>query len=412
MAGARDAFLWDDDLKGFGVKSTPAGAKIYLIQYRMGGRGAPTLRWTIGRHGAWTAASAREEAERLLRDVAVGLDPRIEHLKRGISQSAPSPDIDALPFEAYAARFLELYAVRQWRPRTYATRESDLRRWIIPTLKGKQITAITKRDIVEVLDRLPAASPALPRNVFALLRKIFAWAVERGDLDKNPVDGMKSPSAVASRERVLSTGELRGVLQAAESLKNPFDSFILFLAVSGQRLNEVAAMDWSEIHQATRSWAIPGSRTKNGQRHEVPLSNVLVAELKKLSREATWPRTGLVFTTTGTTSISGFSGIKRRLDAAVHTGLGVSIAPWRLHDLRRTFATRLQSLGIRFEVIEALLNHISGSKSGVAGVYQRHDWAEEKIAAMNAWDAHVQKTVLTADGGNKPVHVAVHPLIE
>ena len=126
----------------------------------------------------------------------------------------------------------------------------------------------------------------------------------------------------------------------------------------------------------------------------MPLSSAAIAELDGVAGGEKWPRKGLVFTTTGKTSVSGFSRAKRQIDLQVWYLLledkdDRTVGPWRYHDLRRTLATGLQRLGVRFEVTEAVLNHISGSRGGVAGIYQRHDWRDEKRAALNAWAGHV-----------------------
>ena len=122
----------------------------------------------------------------------------------------------------------------------------------------------------------------------------------------------------------------------------------------------------------------------------IPLSEIVVSELDGLAGGERWPRSGFVFTTTGRTAVSGFSKVKRRLDEIVSKGMKLEVPPWRLHDLRRTFATNMQRLGVRFEVTEALLNHTSGARSGIAGVYQRHDWGPEKKEAIRLWDARLR----------------------
>jgi integrase len=123
----------------------------------------------------------------------------------------------------------------------------------------------------------------------------------------------------------------------------------------------------------------------------VPLTDQAIAILDEFAFEGTWPSKGLVFSVTGKTPISGFSKAKNRLDALVTKGNGAELEPWRIHDLRRTVATGFQRLGVRFEVTEAVLNHLSGSRSGLPAVYQRHDWADEKREALEAWARHIQK---------------------
>jgi len=383
-SAAGETLYWDTALKGFGLKVSASGNKTYLLQYRTGGRSSSTQRYTIGRHGSpWTPSGARQEAERLLLIVANGGDPRAAEKERlRVEQD--------LAFAAYANRFLNEYGRRHWRPRTWLSAESNMRRYVIPVLGKKTITAIARSDLVVVFDRLPATSPALPRNIFALVRKLFAWALERGDINRSPFEGYRSPPSVASRERVLSDEELAPIWAATAAVGEPFGVMVRLLLITGQRRNEVAAMDWSELNRRAATWSLPGARTKNARNHEIPLSLTAIGELDAIARSAIWPKSGPVFTTTGITAVSGFSRMKRRLDAlATLQNDGEPLAAWRLHDLRRTMATGLQRLGIRFEVTEALLNHLSSARGGVAGVYQRHDWKEEKREAITAWGDHL-----------------------
>ncbi|MEG3159489.1 integrase arm-type DNA-binding domain-containing protein [Sphingomonas sp. LB2R24] len=186
QAAGRDTFFWDPDLRGFGLKVTAAGAKNLSRAIPHGRARGKTRRYTIGKHGIWTPPTARTEAERFLRLVATGIDPQAASRQRGRLDQE-------LAFANYAERFRRNYGKREWRPRTYASAESNVTRRVLPVLGRKSLPEVSRRDIIEVLDRLPPDSPALPRNVFALVRKLFAWAVKRGDLDRSPLDGMKSP---------------------------------------------------------------------------------------------------------------------------------------------------------------------------------------------------------------------------
>jgi integrase len=392
--GPMDQFLWDDEVPGFGLKVTPQGRRTYVLQYRMGGRCAPTRRYTIGRHGVWTPDEARGDAKRLRKLVDQGVDPHAADRER------QRTEVD-LAFDVYLDRFLEQYGKVNWAAGTYGSAKSNLDRYVKKVLDRKPLPSITRRDVQEVLDKLPKGKPALPRNVFAHTRKLFSWAVERGDIERSPFEGMKSPSAVASRERVLSDEELRLVWLGSETLDAPFGALVRLLMRLGQRRDEVAGMQWPELDRERALWTIPGSRTKNGETQLVPLGADDVAALDVLAgcadepeKERRWPRKGYVLTTNGKTPISGFSKTKTRLDAAMlalarKDDPEATIEPWRFHDLRRTLATGMQRLGVRFEVTEALLNHVSGSKAGVAGVYQRHNWAEEKRTALAAWARHL-----------------------
>ncbi len=394
--GTREEYLWDAKLSGFGLKVTPGGAKSYVVQYRMGGRESPTRRYTLGKHGApWTPAKAREEAERVLTDVRRGIDPQGGKLKK--RQEA----VD-LAFDKYADRFLSLYGERSWNEKTLG----DARRFLTskkspaPQILGnKSLPAITRSDVTAVMDQVPPTSPGYARNLYSVLRKLFRWAVSRGDIDRSPFEGFQGPRPVASRDRVLKDEELRLVWRASEQMEYPFGPFYRLLIATGQRREEVSAIAWQEISRERLEWTLPAARSKNGKANVVPLNVHAAKLLDGIAGSENWPSKGFVFTTTGKSAISGFSKAKARLDALMQSttdGLGAggaSMEPWRVHDLRRTFATGMQRLGIRFEVTEAILNHVSGARSGVAGVYQRHDWKDEKKGALTQWAAHIEQTV-------------------
>jgi integrase len=166
-----------------------------------------------------------------------------------------------------------------------------------------------------------------------------------------------------------------------------------------QRRQEVAEMDWSEIDLEARIWTLPAARAKNDEAHIIPLTDMAIAELKTLHPQDN----GFVFSTTGATPVSGYSKAKRLLDermlkirterlrALGKASDSVQIAEWRLHDLRRTGATNLQALGIPIEVTESVLNHISGTRAGVAGIYNRYKYEPEKRMALEAWDARLRE---------------------
>ncbi|KQM98734.1 tyrosine-type recombinase/integrase [Sphingomonas sp. Leaf25] len=394
--GTGVSFLWDDDLKGFGVKVTPAGALSYVLQYRMGGREAKTQRYSIGAHGSpWTPATARTEAERLLMLVAQGIDPSEADRKR-------RDDAVNLAFSAYADRFHAACKGDGWR----ALVARCLRLHVKPVLASKALPAITKADVVAVFDAMPADQQANRRNVFAVLRRLFRWAIGRGDIERTPMEGMETPPAVRARDRWLSDDELVRVWNAAPACHRCFGPIVRLLIATGQRREEVSGLDWSELNRADRLWRIPGTRTKNGEPTTVPLNDLAVAELDAVARGDKWPKRGRTFTTSSGEGFTAYSKGKDKLDATV-AAAGDPLPAWRLHDLRRTLATGLQRLGVRFEVTEAVLNHVGGSRAGVAGVYQRHDWKQEKRDALDAWGRHVAACLTGVDDETNVVALRV-----
>jgi integrase len=268
---------------------------------------------------------------------------------------------------------------------------------------------ISRADLQPILDAIPVAKKAMRRAVFAYASVLFSWAAGRGDIERNPMIDMAKPPAPKARDRVLDDRELVEIWDAASLMAKLWSAFYRISILTGQRREEVAALRWGELDRAKLEWVIPADRAKNGAVHIVPLSDAVIAELDVLAGSEVWPVSGFVLTTTKATPISGFSKAKKALDAKVleqrqiGTGNGLAMEPlpaWRLHDLRRTVATGLQRLGIRFEVTEAVLNHVSGAKAGVAGIYQRHDWKDEKRAALCSWAAHVERITAATELNN------------
>ena len=229
--------------------------------------------------------------------------------------------------------------------------------------------------------------------------------MKRGALTVNPFADLPIAKSVAKRERVLSDTEIAEIWRAVGDAASPYGTIIRLLILTGQRRGEVAGMTWSEISEDLTTWTLPGERTKNGVTHGGPLSpparGLLAALLPNDPKEAkcVFVSSALVLPGAVGTLFAGWSKSKRALDTAIMNArtkaaaaTGAAPAPlalWSVHDLRRTVATGLQRLGVRLEVTEAVLNHISGSRGGIAGVYQRHDLAAEKRAALDAWATHV-----------------------
>jgi integrase len=349
----------------------------------MGGREAVAKRYVIGRHGSpWTPTTAREEAQRLLTMAKQGKDPfDVDRERKRVA-------VD-LAFEPYAERFLEVYGRANWNEGTHKDSCSYVRRYLVPALKRKALPDIKRSDIAALFDDMPKGKVALSRNVYAVTRRLFAWAVERGDLTVSPLLGHRAPPVAKSRDRYLTDKEVKLVWEGTGEGGPMFGPMFRLLLITAQRREEVAGLDWRELDRGAAEWTLPAHRAKNGMASTVPLSPLAIAELDRRAGGTEWPRKGLVFTTTGKTPASGISKAKTRLDGFMVGRAGEEIEAWRLHDLRRTAATGLQRLGVRFEVTEAVLNHVSGSRSGVAGVYQRHNWREEKREALDAWAAHL-----------------------
>lgn len=395
QAGPQDAFLWDTKLSGFGVKITPAGRKVYLYQYRMGGRGSNVRRYTIGKHGAITADHARNEAKRLAALVLQGEDPQAKR------QHKRKIDVE-FAFDKYLNHFVAECLKVEWKASAKEV-EAMLRTYALPALRAKPLPDIERRDISAIFKPLQNKA-ALRSKLFAVLRRLFRWAVFEGDLDRSPMADMEVPAPPAKRNRWLRDRELALVWDATGLLGYPFGPMFRLLILTGQRRNEVSGLPWNELVRGEAVWALPAARAKNGEATDIPLSGRALNELAnvaKRKKKADWPWSGFVFTTTGKSPVSGYSRAKTRLDKLISKANdGQPLEDWTLHDLRRTFATGMQRLGVRFEVTEAILNHVSGSRSGVAGIYQRHQWEAEKREALDAWARHIGGICEAAEGSN------------
>lgn len=272
----------------------------------------------------------------------------------------------------------------------------SLRLHIKPVLREKALPTMTRPDVVAVFDRMPAEQVANRRNVFAVLRRLFRWAVSRGDISASPMEGMETPRAVKPRERWLSDKELARVWLHAPKCHHCFGPIVRLLIVTGQRREEIGGLQWEELDRDEREMRLSGARTKNGEPTLVPLNDLAIAELDQVAGSEAWPRRGRVFPTATSAAFTAYHKGKTKLDKLISQDGGAPMQPWRLHDLRRTLATGFQRLGVRFEVTEAVLNHVGGSRSGVAGIYQRHDWKPEKREALVMWNDHLSSAIEAA----------------
>jgi integrase len=222
----------------------------------------------------------------------------------------------------------------------------------------------------------------------ARVRSFFGWLADRDIISISPAAGVRMPAELVSRDRVLDDDELRLVWKASGTLSEPFGAFVRMLMLTGQRRDEVARMTDDEL--AGDLWTIPGDRAKNGEPHLVPLSPEALGVLAEVTRIGP---ANFVFSTTGRTAISGYSKAKTALDAAVAKLAKDEgrdpLAGWTLHDLRWSCATGLARLGVPVHVTELVLNHRSGSRAGIVGVYQRHQYLDERRAALEAWGRHL-----------------------
>jgi len=378
---------FDQLLPSFGLRVSSKGAKSWFLMTRVEGR---LIRMTLGKARAMPLAKARDEARRLMNLAASGQDPRLQktEAKRKREEQHRST------FRVCTAEFLERYVERRLRPSTMREYKRiltgpDTRHW-----HGRPISSVTKRDVLDVIEKIEGrGSPGAAARALAYLGKFFNWCAERDIIEIVPTDRIRASHPPTKRDRVLSEDELTYVIGAIEAEQSVFGPLFMVLLMTGQRRGEVAGMRWGEIKASDTEdvlWEIPGERTKNKQAHVVPLPLAICNVLETL------PQTNdFVFTTTGDTPVSGFGKAKARLDERVaelraHDGLE-GVPPWTLHDLRRTMVTMMnEQLGITPHVVEAVVNHISGlTKAGVAGVYNRALYLDERRRALKAWSEYL-----------------------
>jgi len=271
---------------------------------------------------------------------------------------------------------------------------------VLPHWGKRHIQDIARRDVIELLDGIVDRGVGTTANrVLAAVRKLFNWAIERDVIAFNPCLGIKAPSPETSRERVLSDEEIVWLWQALDQQSYPFGPLGKLLLLTGQRRDEVAGMTAGEINVDEGVWTIPRARAKNDQEHHVPLSDAVLAVLAAAPRIA--GEAGYLFTTNGRTAVSGFSKAKASVDdkmlaagrkAALDAGKdpdAITVPPWTWHDLRRTAASGMARLGQPVHVVEAVLNHRSGTIRGIAKVYNRYSHAEEKRRALESWGRYL-----------------------
>ena len=365
QAGPKDFICWDTELRGFGCKVTPAGKKVFIVQYRIGGRGSRVRKFTIGAYGPVTPQKAREQARSLLGLVAQGRDPQAD--KIASRKKLASDHVDDL-FERFCERHAsKRRSVREVR-RIF---ENDVREHI----GNRSVHTIKKRDLVEILHAVEDRGAHIMANrVLAAMRKFFNWLVSQAVLEASPCAGIGAPTAERSRNRVLTDDELGRVLKAAQLLDYPFGVIVQLLAHTGQRRDEVAGMRWSELDLEKRLWTLPGVRTKNARAHDVALTPQVVELI-----EGCRPRSvgQVVASLSAERPFQGWSKAKAALDQKAQ------VSGWRLHDLRRTMVTYMAArAGVAQHVSDRILNHKSGVISSVAAVYQQHDFASERREAL------------------------------
>ena len=367
-AGKSDHVYWDEAITGFGLRVRASGARTLIFQY---GR-MPTRRMNLGTVGALDFETARKSAQKFYHQVQLGEDPA------GAKAEAKAKKAET--FEAIIRTYLERKRARL-KPRSMTQVERHLTQYAAP-LHALPLAKIERRQIATLLAALAQDSGAVTANrARASLSAFFSWCIQNGIADHNPVSGTAKEREQA-RDRVLSPDELRLIWGALP--ESDFGTILKLLMLTGCRAGEIASLRWDEIKDDML--VLPGERVKNGRTHIIPLSEpahaILAAQSRRGDRD-------LVFGRTKTGPFSGWGKCKDELDKAIAKTSGKPLPHWTPHDLRRTAATMMAEIGVQPHIVEAVLNHVSGHKAGVAGIYNRASYEAEKRTALCRWAEHV-----------------------
>jgi integrase len=400
-SGKTDHIEWDKDFPGFGIRLRVGRNRIsrkWIYQYDIAGR---TRRITLGNVNAIGIDDARKTAGQLQGKVRLGDDP--------VGEKAESQARAATTCGIVMKNYLDVVKPRI-RPLSWNTREYRFRAFC-QLLHPLPITTITRREVAAVLTPISARGRLrLYNNVRRDLRTFFNWAVGQGLIEHNPTTGIPKLK-LKDRARVLSMPELVAIWHAAGDINIDFSAPVRLLMLTGQRRSEIGNLCWSEVREEAfiddgvtitgPAIVLAAERVKNGIKHIVPLSKPAQAILlthphypddKFMFRPKINARPGRSWSSWG----GRWSRCRKALDHAL-TKRGHTLAPWVVHDLRRSVATHMGEMGIQPHVIEAVLNHMSGSKAGVAGVYNKSRLEEPKRKALVAWAellmAHVEGRV-------------------
>ncbi len=350
---------WDENMSGFGVRVSQGGSKSFVIVH-----GINRQRETIGRYPTVSLKQARGQAKKLLAEITLG----VEHKR-------------TIPFKEARDLFLEACEAKNKKNTV------DYYRKRLDThfrFGRKRLEDITRLDIQNRIRKIKT-SASEQNHAFVVLRTFLNWAVREQYLGASQIASMKPPGKRNVREHVLSECELITVYKSSLEYNYPYGQIISLLVLTGQRRNEIASLQWDWIDKKARTITLPSTVTKNKHTHVMPYSDLISLILN------TVPNTGQYLFPSRSekgTVFNGWGNSKARFDMQFS-----DVEPYTLHDLRRTFATTHAKIGTPIHVTEKLLNHVSGTISGVAAVYNRHSYMDEMRAAISEYDDYLGKLI-------------------
>ena len=362
--------LFDASVRGLGLRVATSGTKSWFIMRRIKGR---MLRSTFGRYPDLTLANARLKAPDVLADMADGL-----------TQGQRRTDLFKVVLDEWLKK-------DQAKNKSVHQVKVAMYRHALPAFGPMPVASITKRDVNRLIDKIvDEGSPVAANRVLAFTKRFFSWCKERDILEQSPAETIKPPSKEKIRDRVLSLDEMTSIWAACDQMGYPWGPIFQLLLLTGARLREVSQASWNEVSVADSTLDLPASRTKNKRPHQIQLSDQAQNIIQALPRVEGQT---LLFTTNGTTPVSGFSKVKKRLD--IISG----VADWRFHDLRRSFATHsTERLGISPVIADKILNHVTGQVRGVAAIYQHGEYLQERRDALQKWGGFIEDLVSDENG--------------
>jgi integrase len=365
--GAARREIADAVLPGLYLVVQPSGARSFAVRTRVAGK---PVKITVGRWPVIELAKARELARAKLQSAATGADPR-------------RVDREA----AEAARRTVAVVCDDWLRRDQAdnrdvaTVRRIMAREVLPFIGEMPIEAVRKRDLIAVIDRVVDRAPVRANRVLAHTKRLFRWAAARDLIEVNPAASIEKPTAERARDRVLSDAELVAIWRAAERVGGAYGAGVRLLMLTGARMAEIFEARGSEIDgDALR---LPAERSKSKEGRTIWLSPAAQEIVAGLPR---WAGADWLLTASGRNPFRAFATSKIRLDKELAPA---ALPPWRHHDFRRTLATGLQRMGVRLEVIETILGHVSGTRAGIVGTYQKHRFEAEAAEAVRRWGDHM-----------------------
>ena len=363
---------WDDRLRGFGVRVTKRGEKCYVVRYTANGR---RRRVTLGRYPALKLADARDRAKDILYAVHRGEDPQ------GEKEAAK----EALTFGELAAEYIERHA--KLKKRRWKEDQRMLRVDVLPRWKRRPAGTITRRDVNDLLDRIvERGSPIMANHVRALVSKMFNFGIGRDLVEANPCAGVPMPAKPRQRDRVLSEEEIRSLWRVLDDQGTPVAASFKLRLLTAQRGVEVLSMRWSDIEADW--WTIPAEVAKNGRSHRVPLSAPALALVEELREKVNGSPFLFPSPKRADEPIAHVQKAAERLVEAAE----VKFVP---HDLRRTAASYMTSMGVTRLVVSKILNHV---EQGVTATYDRHSYDGEKREALTRWGERLEVIVGSQNG--------------